>query len=233
VRHTSSGDRCSRCLVKQVLCVCSFVEPIHSTHACTLVLHDLEQQKSTNSGRFLPLVLSRASVIPYGARTSLSTVAPETWAPAGTRPVLLYPREGARSIESFNTFANDGVRTCVIVLDGTWHQANKARQHIARLGIPFARLPEPQRPSEYRLRRGHFADSLSTLEAAARAMRLLEGEPHGAAVEDALLRPFRVMVDRLLWLRGELGNDEVFGGIPSGIARHDINGIDARRRAVR
>jgi DTW domain-containing protein len=218
--------------VKQVLCVCAFVERVESTHACALVLHDLEKAKSTNSGRFVPMVLKRATVIPYGARVALSTVRPEAWAPKGTRPVLLYPREGARSIDSYNTFADDGVRTCVIVLDGTWHQANKARQHIAQLGIPFARLPEPQRPSEYRLRRGHFADSLSTLEAAARAMRLLEGEPHGAAVEEALLRPFRVMVDRLLWLRGELGDDEVSGGIPAGIARHDINGIDARRRAL-
>jgi hypothetical protein len=31
------------------------------------------------------------------------------------------------------------------------------------------------------------------------------------------------MVDRTLWLRGELAADDVYGGLPPGVERHDIN----------
>ena len=61
---------------------------------------------------------------------------------------------------------------------------------------------------------------LSTFEAIARALCILEGEA-GPQIEAAMLAVFRVMVERTLWLRGALPDAEVTGGIPSAaIARN-------------
>ena len=62
--------------------------------------------------------------------------------------------------------------------------------------------------------------ALPTIEAIARALRVLEGSA-GPDVEEALLHVFRAMVERTLWSRGEYETDQVTGGIPEGALRHD------------
>jgi hypothetical protein len=58
------------------------------------------------------------------------------------------------------------------------------------------------------------------MEAIARALGVVEG----AAVREALERVFRVMVDRLLWLRGSLPSAQVRGGIPERALAADPRG---------
>ncbi|CAN5390619.1 hypothetical protein BH11MYX1_BH11MYX1_01740 [soil metagenome] len=49
-------------------------------------------------------------------------------------------------------------------------------------------------------------------------MRILEGD-RGAEIEEAMLAVFRLMVSRTKWLRGQLRDDEVVGGLPVGARR--------------
>ena len=51
----------------------------------------------------------------------------------------------------------------------------------------------------------------------ARALGILE-QP---AVEEALLRALRLMVERTLFSRGALQREAVYGGIPEGVMAHD------------
>jgi hypothetical protein len=84
----------------------------------------------------------------------------------------------------------------LIVVDGTWPQArslvkkNPSLQTLPRIGF------RPRRPSQYRIRREPAEFCVSTIEALAEVLHVLEGGDF-----DALLQPFRVMVDKQLWYR--------------------------------
>jgi DTW domain-containing protein YfiP len=228
--------------MKPALCLCAQLVPRATRTAVRVVVHESELWKSTNSGRLLPLLLGNATLVPYG--NGRPDLPPELW-PANTRPVVLFPLEGAPTVDTVvrnedpnDVGANDttdassnGTKDSLsvghdrrpftlIVLDGTWHQANRVRKRFHHLRVPFVRLPDTDEPSLYRLRRGHFGSSLSTLEAAARAVAILEGDP---TVAEHLVDGFRRMQDRTLWLRGALAADDVYGGLPAGVQRHAVS----------
>jgi DTW domain-containing protein YfiP len=72
-------------------------------------------------------------------------------------------------------------------------------------------------PSRYRLRAEAHEEGLATAEAIARAYGILEGPDVQRAIEAA----FSAMVERTLWVRGRVLTEEVTGGIPEGVVRHD------------
>ncbi len=216
VRHASLDPRCDRCFMKPALCLCSVLRQRPLRSVVRVVVPDTELHKSTNSGRLLPLLLERTELVVHGGPSHPSVPA-RLW-PEGTRPVVLFPLQGAPSIATFVDATKPPV--CLIVLDGTWRQANRLRKRFLVERVPFARLPDDDHASIYALRHGHFAGSRSTLEAAAGALSLLEGDD---SVAEHLLDGFRRMVDRTLWLRGERDRDDVYGGLPEGVHRHDIN----------
>jgi len=76
-----------------------------------------------------------------------------------------------------------------------------------------------------RLRAESHGDRLSTIEAIARAMGVLEG----MHVRHAIEHVFRAMVDRTLWAKGDIDDDDVTGGIPPGAMRHDPTGVNFPR----
>jgi DTW domain-containing protein YfiP len=87
----------------------------------------------------------------------------------------------------------------LVVVDGTWSQART----LVRCNPAIAALPrigfQPRRPSDYRIRKEPADFCVSTIEAMAEVLAVLEGRSF-----DALLEPFRVMVDRQLWYRNEV-----------------------------
>ncbi len=97
-----------------------------------------------------------------------------------------------------------------MVADGTWRQTTRMVRRDPTLSrLPRIRLPEGP-PSRYRLRTHPDPARVSTLEAIARALGVLEG----ADVQRRLEALFDIMVERTLWTRGELPEPEVSGGIP-------------------
>ena len=201
--------------MKPALCLCAELSARASRSHLRVVVHDTELQKSTNSGRLLPLLLEQGASVGYGGRHPVLN--PICW-PEGTRPVVLYPLQGAPLITSF--VDDNKPPVCLIVLDGTWRQAARLRKEFLVHKVPFAQLPHDAGSDLYQLRHGHFAGSRSTLEAAARALAILENDDD---IERHLHRPFRMMVSRTLWLRGSIDAADVEGGIPAGVMRHDIN----------
>jgi hypothetical protein len=102
--------------------------------------------------------------------------------------VLLWPGPGAADLA---TSPPEGPVT-LFAVDGTWSLASK----LLRLNPSIAALPRyavpALGPSEYRIRREPRAECLSTIEALARALGILEGDP---APYLAMLEPFRAMVE--------------------------------------
>jgi len=90
----------------------------------------------------------------------------------------------------------------LVVLDGTWSQARK----LLRLNPAIASLPQvafhPRRPSGYLIRKEPAEFCVSTIEALAEVLGVIE--PDGSRFE-RLLDPFHAMVERQQWFQTEVG----------------------------
>jgi DTW domain-containing protein len=100
---------------------------------------------------------------------------------------LLFPGEQASDVRQLAL----AEPITLVVVDGTWSQARS----LARRTPALAALPRiaftPRRPSDYRIRRQPADFCVSTIEALAEVLSVLEGRSF-----DALLDPFRAMVER-------------------------------------
>jgi len=108
------------------------------------------------------------------------------------RSIVLYPSEGARPITELSDRAEP---LTLWAIDGTWSQAKKVWQANPSLrSLPAYRL-DPQVPSRYVIRGEPEPHCLSTVEAIAAALDVLEGPPGRHA---SLLRPLDALVGRQL-----------------------------------
>ena len=228
-RRANSAHRCAGCRMHQSLCVCALIPRIETRTRVMLVIHFTEDRKPTNTGRLATQCLVNSEVVVRGHRDAQNE--PPLVIPEGTTPVLLYPAEDAVPlVDLAPRLRGESRPITLIVPDGNWRQAFKVRNRVPGLrNVVCATLPaSTAKPSVYRLRAEAHAHGLATIEAIARALGVLEGPE----VEAALEFPFRAMVERTLWARGELQESEVTGGIPEGAQRHDpVSGVLAATRA--
>jgi DTW domain-containing protein YfiP len=193
------------------LCVCSLIPRIETRARLCLVIHRAEDRKPTNTGRLATECLTNSEVLVRGHHLDPRD---SFVAAPGTRPLLLFPHEGAVDLASF---AGSPEPITLVVPDGNWRQASKVRQRVSGLAdIPCVKLSGGG-PSQYRLRWESHEEGLATVEAIARAFGILEGPEVQAALEHV----FAAMVERTLWARGDIDEHEVTGGIPLGAERHD------------
>lgn len=209
-RRDNAGARCKRCRLHQSLCLCASIPRVETRTRLVLVIHRYEDRKPTNTGRLAAECLPNSEIVIRGHEHAPSEpiafgapYEPVLLFPAPDAPMLAPPAPGQRPI-------------ALVVPDGTWRQASKVRNRVPGLrDVRCVTLP-PDEPSIYRLRSEAHAHGLATAEAIARAMGILEG-PH---VRRAIEQVFRTMVERTLWVRGEIATEEVTGGIPEGVMRH-------------
>lgn len=186
------AGRCPRCYLPTRLCLCTEVPRLDTRTEFLVIRHNKEKEKSTNTARLAALALSRCQVLTYGApgeRFDASVLEgsdtwllfPDTQAPASDAPP---PRR-------------------LVVLDGNWGQARRMVRRLPILRrLPGLALPPPA-PNTRRLRRPPNPDGMSTLEAMAGAVALLEGEE----LARRLYTLHELMIDRVLESRGRLGEE--------------------------
>jgi DTW domain-containing protein YfiP len=208
--------RCPDCFLHRSLCVCALIPRMPTRTRVVLVMHQLELNKPTNTGRLAVRCLPNSEVVVRGLPSP--AFPPGAPAPVTGPRVLLFPHADAEPLERWR---DSDAPVTLVVPDGTWRQAARVRRRVPGLeGIPCATLPP--RASGYRLRQATRPGRLSTMEAIARALGILEG----AAVEESLAHLHQVMVDRTLWTNGRLSADAVTGGIPAGVVSHDpLSGV--------
>ena len=146
-----------------------------------IVRHHSEHDRASNTGRLAHRALPNSVVIEHGA-PHLPTALPPldgAW--------VLYP--GGAPLTS----APVPLPKQLIVLDATWSQARKMFQKLSALrGLPLLTLPIAPMPAA-RLRASPGPGQVSTIEAIARALRLLEGEAAAVPLEDL----FTLAVERV------------------------------------
>lgn len=205
----STDPRCDRCFLKPSLCMCDRMPRIETRTRTVVVMHKGEHQKSTNTGRLAHRCLPHSDLVLYGDRAQ--RLPERVWADDET-PVVLFPVAGAQPIGDFVDTARTK-KLALIVLDANWRQAGRLRKRFASQNVPFAAAPSLE-PSIYKLRSEPHEGGMSTLEAIARSLAVLE-DVDVAPMLDA----FRVFQDRTLWMRGAIDRDDVYGGVPEGLLR--------------
>ncbi len=165
-------SRCTRCLLPQRVCLCAQIPNVVTATQVVIVRHYSEQSRSSNSGRLAHQALPNSLLIDHGAQ-GVPTVLPPldgAW--------VLYP--GGRP----RTAAPVPLPRQLIVLDATWSQARKMFHKLDALrGLPLLSLAASPMPAA-RLRSSPGPGQVSTIEAIARALRLLEGEEPALALEE-------------------------------------------------
>jgi len=163
--------RCVRCLLQRRVCLCADVPTVVTATRVVIVRHHLERWRSSNSGRLAHLALPNSEIVDHGGAGGLAVLPPLDGAwlvfPEGA-PALAPPVPAPRAI---------------IVLDATWSQARRMFRKIAGLrGLPILRLPDAPMPVA-RLRESPAPGRVSTIEAIAGALRLIEGDDAAAPLE--------------------------------------------------
>lgn len=163
--------RCPRCLLQRRVCLCAAIPTVVTRTRIVIVRHHLERWRSSNSGRLAHLALPNSEIVDHGGAAGVAVLPPLAGA------WLVYP-EGAPMVA-----APVPPPQQLVVLDATWSQARRMFRKLAGLrGLPILRLPDAPMPAA-RLREAPSPGRVSTIEAIARALRLLEGEAAAAPLE--------------------------------------------------
>jgi DTW domain-containing protein YfiP len=164
-------ERCARCLFQRRVCLCAAIPAVPTRTRIVIVRHHLERHRSSNSGRLAHLALPNSELVEHGGRAGPARL------PALEGAHLLFPEgEPARAAPS-------PPPARLVVLDATWSQARRMYRKLAALrGLPVLRLPEAPMAAA-RLREAPGPGRVSTIEAIARALRLVEGEAAAAPLE--------------------------------------------------
>ena len=163
--------RCPRCLLLVRVCLCAAIPSIATRTRIVIVRHHLEQFRSSNSGRLAHLALPNSEIVEHGGRAGFAVL------PALAGAWLLFPEGEPAAAPPVPA------PRALIVLDATWSQARRMYRKLAPLrGLPILRLPDAPMPSA-RLRESPAPGRVSTLEAIARALRLLEGDAAAEPLE--------------------------------------------------
>lgn len=169
------------------------------TRLC-VVLHAQEVERTTNTGSVAARLVQGSDLLVHGLRTREDGVVRDSKVPApdfaGRRPLVLFPTDDAEVLTAEHG-AGDPVT--LVVPDGTWTQARRMHNRVAWMSdLPHVTLPTSDRKSGYVLRAVTRDGGLSTMEAIAVALGLLEGD----GVRDELERVFRLLVARTMAARG-------------------------------
>jgi len=167
---------CPHCYLRREICICPILPALQTRTEFLILRHIWEAHRPGNTGRLAALALPNSRIIPCGGgdRTDLSfleddgLLAPDT--------CLLWPDGPDRR--------PDVIPRRIVVLDATWHQARRLFRQIPLLqGMPRLVLPLPAQ-TRRRLRDQRRPDGMSTLEAVAAAVAVLEGAETARPLEE-------------------------------------------------
>jgi len=180
--------------------LCAALVKVPTRTRVVILQHPRESDVPINTARIAERALPNSELhvgVEFAESAGVRKAISDPAAPA----ILLYPAPGARDLAQEPP---PGPVT-LVVIDGTWWQAQKLfKKNPFLAALPCYSL-EPAVPSRYRIRKEPAAHCVSTIEAITLALGVLErthaegpGEnPSGQRLE-ALLQPFEAMVEHQL-----------------------------------
>jgi DTW domain-containing protein YfiP len=190
---------CADCGKPAPLCVCDAISPVETRHEVLILQHPQEQDRELGTARIASRQLARARLVVGLSWPSLAAALGHAadprrwatlhpWAEPGPARLELHGQTGAEAAAILASLEG------VIVLDGSWSQAKALWWRNPWL-LKTRRLAlNPAAPSLYGdLRREPRRAALSTIEAVAAALSILEGD---ASLLERTIAPFRALLDR-------------------------------------
>lgn len=202
-------SRCSACRFVREWCVCSLAPKLNLSTRVVVVMHSSEWLKASNTGHFVQLALNQAAVRLHGLPHIPVDLADVDATAKST--LVLFPGHGAKPLTP-DLIASLPRPATLLVPDGNWNQAKAMMRRIPALRAATpVELPGPVLGDRLRPRRNILPDRMSSFEAIAQTLGLLEGEQ----VQDVLLDFFCTVVDRMMVLRGKSKKSDLTLGQPS------------------
>ena len=176
-RPRDNNTHCSRCYMRRETCICPILPTVRTRTEFLILRHIWESERPSNTGRLAALAMPNARIVSCGGGDRIGLVplddtllqAPNTW--------LLWP-DGA-----VQTDLDLPPPERIIVLDATWQQARRLYSRTTALqAMPRLVFPAPDK-SRKRLRDPLRADGMSTIEAVAAAVALVEGKEAAEPLE--------------------------------------------------
>lgn len=204
---------CTRCLRPKSTCICCWITPTNNAVEVVVLQHPLEVTNPKGSARLLCLSLAHSTLVvgetfleaDLQALINEPLLSPNGVPSMPKRAMLLYPDTPADPNlpvavppPLVPAYLTDPDRLRLIVLDGTWRKSRK----MLYLNPLLQRLPRlalsDTGGSNYRIRKAHKPDQLSTLEATCAALAQIHG---GTAPYQPLLSAFDGFVaQQMTWL---------------------------------
>ncbi|ETJ48357.1 tRNA-uridine aminocarboxypropyltransferase [Pseudoalteromonas agarivorans] len=161
---------CERCLFTPSTCICGAIKRLTNNVSVVILQHPSEEKIAKNTAKLLNLSLTDCKIIKGENKTDFAML---NSLPVKST-VLLYPNEDATYLDDAKPKPALSNITHLVVIDGTWKKAYKILQLTPLLTkfktVSFKQLPQ----SRYAIRKAPRADSLSTLEAVAHSLLLIE-----------------------------------------------------------
>jgi DTW domain-containing protein YfiP len=166
------AERCAGCRLLPSHCLCALRPQVATRSGMCLLMADIEALKPSNTGWLVADVV--ADTFAFGwSRTEPDPALLQLLRDPQWQPCLVFPGEYVAPERVVHTVVRPASRRPLfILLDGTWTEARKMLGRSPYLdGLPVLSL-EPDRGSQYQLRRSRRTDHLCTSEVAALCLGL-------------------------------------------------------------
>lgn len=199
-------DICRRCEKPMDLCVCAAIDPVDTRVAVVILRHPQEQDRVLGTARIATLQLVN-SVLKTGLswrnleKVIGQPVDPKRWGilylgtqqtsePLPDAPLTVLTKKGGVAEDQQRTLHDiEGI----ILLDGNWQQAKALWWRNAWMLKCRRLVLKPPRVSLYgNLRKEPRRESVSTIEAAAYTLAVLEEDPR---LPEKILKPFQLLLE--------------------------------------
>lgn len=194
LRQRKTKDPCQGCFLHKNLCICDQIPSLDLSTKIILVIHAKELKRTTNTGRLALKALTNSEMWVRGSDSEALDLSPILQ--NNYQSYLLYPSEQAIDLSEIILHPQKPIQ--LIVPDGNWRQASKVhRRHPELQQIPHVKM-NTKNTAHQHLRKEHFAEGLSTLEAIAIALGLIEGPQ----IEESLTQLYQAKLNGTLKGRG-------------------------------
>lgn len=179
-------SHCPRCYQRWGICICSILPTVQTRTEFIILRHIYEAERPSNTGRLVALAMPNSRMIPCGGGTRIGLLPMDNGLLSLPGTCLLWPDGVGKHPKEWETSPPDRI----VIIDATWQQARRLYSTIPALRLlPRMVLPAPIRYRE-RLRKQHRSEGMSTIEAAAVSVAILEG--------DAAARPLEELYNELV-----------------------------------
>lgn len=195
-RIANKGNRCKKCRMIGSHCICSYLMGIDNLTPVTILMHHRESLTTTNTARIAHFLLKNSSIHYRGLIDS--PLKEEDILKPGYTPLYLFPSETSVCLTQKLVDSLRG-KIQLIVPDGSWRQTKRvARREPFLKDVQHVKLFDVS-PGMFFLRRKIKEEGVSTIEAIARAIGVIESQH----IQQNLENVFKTMVEKTLETRGK------------------------------